>query len=64
MAGLEPQCILGDWLLVMGDEVGAFLPVRLSFCWYARVRVSTSLLLSQGLTMKSKAPRFIPSTAS
>ena len=64
MAGLDPQCILGDWLLVMGDGEGDFLPVRFIFCWYARVRVSTSLLLFQGLTMKSKAPRFIPSTAS
>ena len=30
---------------------------------YAPLRVSTSLSLSQGLTMKSNAPRFIPSTA-
>ena len=65
MEGLLPQ----NMGVAEGDAAG-----EPDFGWVSRCRAfralsraelstSTNLLLSHGLTMKSKAPRFMPSTA-
>ena len=56
IAGLVPQYISEDGAV----SALSFFAEAL----YAAVRVATSFSLSQGFTMKSNAPRFIPSTAS
>ena len=48
---------------VMPDSDRASLPIAFRALSRAAVSTSISLSLSQGFTMKSKAPLFIPSTA-
>ena len=61
IAGLLPQCIVAVWLTA-GFMLFFFVPA--SLCLYAASSTEISFLFSHGFTMKSNAPRFIPSTAS
>ena len=61
--GMTLASVMPDRLPVMPDPDRASRPIDFLALSRAAVRTSMSLSFSQGFTRKSKAPRFMPSTA-